>query len=162
MKTINVLLGCAERRMSNPVEVLLHDVCFNYATINCAIVGRIDEFVRKGCLGGLDLLIIAPDNLRLAPGRRGVSQIEETVRALQTIKSKVTAPLIVVGGLSHELQLMEAGAEAVVGFPLRGERMREVLCQTLRIPEPAQQVEASQDSFGVLWWRRLQKLVSVS
>ena len=162
MKTVHILLGCAERRIISPVEVLLHDVCFEYATINWLIVARLDEFVRKACAGSLDLLILAPDQLSPAPGRRFGFSTEETIQTVQALKSKVLVPLIVLGGLDEGVRFMEAGADAVVGLPLRGESLREALRQTLQIPEPVVRSNENSQSSSGLWWRRLQKLVSTS
>ena len=162
MKTVDVLLGCAERRIISPVEVLLHDVCYEYATINCLIVARIDEFVRKACAGSLDLLILAPDHLSPAPGRRYGFSTDETIQTVQALKTKVLVPLIILGGVDEGVRFMEAGADAVVSLPLRGETLREVLRQTLQIPEPVIRSNENPQSPGGLWWRRLQKLVSTS
>jgi DNA-binding response OmpR family regulator len=161
MKTLNVLLGCSERRVSNPIEVLLHDICFNYAAVNCITAARIDEFMHKGSMQNLDLIVAVVDHLLPVPGRR-FTQLEEVLSTLQTIRSRVTTPILVVGNLNDEVRFMEAGAEAVIGFPFQAERLRETVRQILRIPEPVQPAEANPTSSGNFWWKRLQKLVTAS
>jgi len=153
-----VLVGCAELRVINPVEVVLHDACFNYAAVQCVTVTRSDELVYKGCLAGFDLIIVAANNL-LAPTRRRAEPIEEVIRAVQTIRSNVAVSIIVVGSGDHELEFMEAGAEGVITFPFNSDRLRGLLRQVLNIPETDQAVAEESQSGAGFWWRRLQKLV---
>ncbi len=152
MKAFYLLLAGADRRNGNLIEVLVRDVCFNHAVVQCTRTGRVDDFVRLGRDRDYDLLIMAPDHLLPAPGQRaGAACFEEALRGLRTIRGQRSVPIVAVNALAeqHEL-LLEAGADGVLGVPINYDQLKLEVQRVLRIQERAPAEAAASGKWSLL------------
>src|SRR5207244_525590 len=95
MKTIHLLLGSSERRISNIVEVAVRDVCYEQAVVDCFRTPCLSDFTQRGCIEAFDLIVITPAHVLPGPFRRNSrNMIEESVRAIQSIKEHRQVPII--------------------------------------------------------------------
>jgi hypothetical protein len=161
MNTVHLLLACAERRLSNPVEAAIRDACYEHAIVACTRTARVDDFFRLGCKDGFDLIVVTPENQLPMPSQKTTSDglVEESLNAIRTIKSQRFTPIIAVAvAPEYEGLLAEAGADSVLIRPFDSEgfklEVRRLLGLCERIVEPA----VSRRSFGETLLRSWQRL----
>ena len=137
MKTVKLLLANSDRRSSNLIEVVIRDVCFERAVVECTRTSRIDEFLFLGTREEFDLIIVAPDHLVPEPSRKTAQvSVDEAVRGIRRIKRHSSPPLIAVCvPQGYESVLIEAGAEGTLGLFFRSEALEREVRRVLTLPE---------------------------
>jgi hypothetical protein len=158
MKTINVLLASGERRGNNLIQTVVLDVCYNRAAVNCVQTGRVDELLARGGRDGFDLVVVNPVHLSPEPSRRSKNvSIAEVAQVIRTIKRQRAVPVMVVAvSAADEPMFLQAGTDAVLGAPFKGDALRGELTRLLRLPEPADGAEPTRGSLFALLLRTLQ------
>ena len=162
MDKIRVLLANSERGLSNLIESLILDACYNQAIVETTRISRADELVKFGISGGFQLAIVAGDNLLAGPGLRSSwVSVEQAAGAIRLIRERTATPVIgVVAFPESRVQLLEAGAEGVVRLPFEADKLKEEVRRALRLPEPVPEAEPARWSFGEFLARGLQRLKS--
>ena len=156
MKGFYLLLAGADRRAGNLIEVLVRDVCFTHAVVECTRTGRVDDFIRLGRDREFDLIILAADHLLPAPGQRsGESCFLEALRGLRTIREARSVPIVAVNAAPEQQEsLIEAGADGAVGIPINYDLLKSEVRRVLRMPEPTEVVappaEGKLSFFGLI------------
>ena len=141
MKTLQMLLGCSERRTGAIIEATVLDVCFNRAAVKTTKVLRLSEFTRWASCGGAELMILVANHLLPDPRLGEVTQ-EQLVQSIWLAKNRSSAPLIVMGAPSpHEHRFVEAGADATVSSMLNLDKLRAELNRVLDLPAPEEELE---------------------
>src|SRR5258708_3436126 len=142
MKNIKLLLANSDRRSSNLIEVVIRDVCFERAIVECTRTRRIDEFLLLGTRVQFALIIVAPDHLVPELSRKTAHvPVVEAVHGIRRIKRRSSAAVIsVCVPQGCESVLIEAGAEATLGLFFRSEALEAELRRVLVLPE---QIEAA-------------------
>jgi DNA-binding response OmpR family regulator len=137
MKTLNVLLCNSDRRVANLIEALVRDVCYNQAVVNCTRSAQVEDFIIQARERECDLIIVAPDDLLLAGGRRVPrGSISEAVRAVREIRERRGMPIIAVGiSAEFEVALLEAGVDRVMEIPFNCDKLKSAVRQVLNLPE---------------------------
>ncbi len=137
MKTLNVLLCHSDRRVNNLIEVLLRDVCYNQAVVNCARTVRVEDFIIQARERECDLIIVSPDDLLTAGGRRVPrGSISEAVRAVHEIRERRGMPIIAIGiCVEFELALLEAGVDRVLDLPFNCDKLKSAVREVLNLAE---------------------------
>jgi hypothetical protein len=155
MKAFYLLLGGVDRRAGNLIEVLVRDVCYSYAIVECVRVDRVDDFIRAGRDRDFDLIILAPAHLLPPPGQpAGVQCFHHLLRGISVIRQQKPVPVIAVNAVSelHE-NLAEVGVDSMIGIPIDYDRLKAEVRRLLQLPEPAEEaaaVEHKSSLFGVL------------
>ena len=163
MNTVHVLIANSDRRMNNLIEVAVRDVCYEQMLVECAITGRLDDLLHRGCVDNLGLICMAPTHLVIGPPQRASSpSMEDAARCIQTIKSRRSVPIIAVGvRQDYEMLLLEAGANSVFGILFDGDKLRSEIRLALglreQLPEPEMRAP-SRWSLATGLLRGLQKL----
>src|SRR2546423_8305628 len=86
MKRLNVLLCNSDRRVNNLIEVLVRDVCYNQAVVNCTRSAQVEDFIILAREKECDLVILAPNDLLAAGGRPlHRASLGEAIRAIGEI-----------------------------------------------------------------------------
>ncbi len=162
MDKVHLLVANSERGLSNLIERLVLDACFNQAVVETVRIGRADELVKLACSGSYQLVIVAADNLLPSPGlRNSWVSIEEAVRAIHAIRSRCDTPVIAVAILPEEgMLLLEAGAECVVRLPFDNEKLKWEVRRALRMADPLEESTPSRGGLIELVLRGLQRLRS--
>lgn len=162
MKTVNLLLGNSERALSQLIETVVLDACYNQAAVECVRSVRADDFVRQAYGAGFQLIILVEGNILPAASRRGSQvSIEDTVIAIRTIHERTGTPVIAISATAeHEVPLLEAGAEAVIGLPFDRNQLNAEVRRVLRLPEPVEYSEPERWSLGGTLLRGWQRLKS--
>jgi hypothetical protein len=139
MKTLNVLLAGSDRRLNNLIEATLLDVCFGQAIPSFVRVARVDEFVRQASWDGWGLIVVAADELLPRTGRSGSSiTIQEAITAIGGVRSRHLSPMIAVRiNAAHHAEVLQAGADQVIGVPANLDLLREHARQLLHLSPPA-------------------------
>lgn len=139
LKTYHILLGNGEEVLNDFIETLFQEVCEGRAAVQCTRTPRVGEFVRVGCEGEPDLIIQLPHYLApelTAPTPMGY--LGEGLRAIRTIKSRRSAPIIAIVAFNergrYEPLLLEAGADCVLELPFEGEQLASAVGRLLRLP----------------------------
>jgi hypothetical protein len=163
MKTINLLLGNSDRRVSNLIEVLVRDVCYNQAVVNCIRAARVDELTYKSCHEEIDLIIFSPDSLLPAP-RQAISlrSIGEGIRAIRALRNHQDLPIIAVASpAQHELLLTESGVDCVLGLPFNCDEVKGAVRRFLSLPELVEETTPEHSTSVGAWARGFQRLSQV-
>jgi DNA-binding NarL/FixJ family response regulator len=166
MRTLNLLLGNSDRRISNLIEVMIRDLCYSHAVVNIIRAGRIDEFVQQGRLGEFDLAIFAPDSL-LPGARQPVSAVSarSVVAGLRQIRAARThqeLPIIATSvSPEQELALTDAGTDCVLGLPFRFEELKAAVRLFLNMPTEVEEAPAERWSLAGFLMRGLQRLTTL-
>lgn len=161
MKSVNLLLAGADRRMNSSIEAAVRDVCYGQRLVECTWCSRLDELTLQGRAGWLDLIIVAPGSLLPSANRRSarvvVGQAAEAIRAL---KSRRPIPVLAVSVAAEErMALLEAGVDNVFGFPLDTDTFKPEVRRVLQLPElVVEEEEVSNLSLGTLLLRGWQRL----
>ena len=162
MKRLNLLLCISERRVNNLVEILVHDVCYDQAIVNCIKTTKVDELIFRGSCEEVDLIVIAPDNLRVGSNQRPArGSREEALSAVRLIKKQRLVPIIAVGVSPDEkLSLLEAGADSAFGGLFDQEAFKAEVRRELGLPEKVEIPSTSYNRWSMagLWIRGLQWL----
>jgi len=137
MKTLNVLLCHSDRRVNNLIEVLVRDVCYNQAVVNCVRSTQVEDFIIQARERECDLVIVAPDDLLPAGGRRVPrGSISEAIRAVREIRERRAVPIIAVGiSVEFELALLEAGVDRVLDLPFNCDKLKSEVREVLNLAE---------------------------
>jgi len=157
MRKVNLLIANSERRLTNLIESLVLDACYEQAFVEPTRVERADELVKLATSCAYQLVIVAADNLTPGPGlRRSWVSGREAVQAVAAIHERDRIPIIAVAvDPEDELPLLQAGAESVIRLPYQEAKLKlqSEVRRVLNLAEPAQTVEAAQprrSSFGEL------------
>jgi len=163
MKAYHILIGNCEALLSDFIEALFQEVCNGKAAVQCTRTARVGEFVRQGCDGEFDLVILVPHNLFpavTAPTPMGL--LGEGIRAVRTIKSKRRAPVIVMVApeerARYEPLLLEAGADCVLELPFEGDELSSAVARLLRLPARLHPLQSAQWFFAGVLMRGLRRL----
>ena len=137
MKTLNVLLCNSDRRVNNLIEVLVRDVCYNHAVVNFARTAQVEEVIIQARERECDLIIVAPDDLLAAGGRRVPrGSISEAARAVREIRERRGMPIIAIGiSLDFELALLDAGVDRVLDLPFNCDKLKSAIREALNLAE---------------------------
>ena len=137
MKTLNVLLCNSDRRVNNLIEVLVRDVCYNQAVVNCIRTAQVEDFIIQARERECDLIILAPEDLLPAANRRvPPGSISEAVRAIREIRARRVMPIIATGtSAENELLLLEAGADRVMDLPFNCDKLKSAVREALNLSE---------------------------
>jgi len=163
MEKINLLVANSERGLSNLIESVVLDACYNQAVVECTRISRGDELVKLGCSGVFQLIVVAANNLLAGPGLRSSSiSADEAAGAIRSIRERTTTPVIAVSVFpENEPALLEAGAECVVRLPFQAEKLKAEVRRVLQLPELVEEpVQPTRWSLSDLVWRGLQRLRS--
>ncbi|HEY5915202.1 MAG TPA: hypothetical protein VJA21_31805 [Verrucomicrobiae bacterium] len=134
MKTLHLLLGGAERRLTSAIQTTVLDVCFNRAAVAFTNSLRPNEFVRQGCCGCYELIILDTEHLLPELGRPELGS-EELVQIVWTLKNQSSTPLVVLGATAEmEYRFLEAGADAVLVGRWKPDELRAAVDQQLALP----------------------------
>jgi DNA-binding response OmpR family regulator len=137
MKTVNVLLCHSDRRVSNLIEVLVRDVCYNQAVVHCARTVRVEDFIIQARERECDLIILAPDELLPCQGQRAPrGSIVEALRAVREIRERRAMPIVATSvAAGQESLLLEAGVDRVLELPFNCDRLKMVVREALNLSE---------------------------
>lgn len=145
MKVVNLLLAVSDRRVGNSIEAAVRDACYEQAVVECVRCSRLDEFMRHGRAGWLDLIVVAPNSVLPTSNRRAAQVSREQIAdAVRGIKSQGSVPLLAVNvSPEDELPLLEAGVDATFGFPVDTEALKHEVRRALRLSEPVRALDAN-------------------
>ena len=162
MDKVNLLVANSERRLSNFIESLVLDVCFNQAFVETTRIGRADELVKLASSGAYQLVIVAADNLLPGPGLRSSwVSADEAVRAIRAIRNRCDTPVIALAVFPADgVALLEVGVESVVRLPFDGAKLKLEVRRALRMAEPVEKSKPSRWSLNELFLRGFQRLKS--
>jgi DNA-binding response OmpR family regulator len=162
MDKVNLLVANSERRLSNLIEALVLDACFDQAFVETTRIGRAEELVKLASYGAYQLVIVVADNLLPGPGlRNSWVSADEAVLAIHAIRNRCDTPVIAVAVFpADEVSLLEAGAQCVVRLPFEGEKLQLEVRRALRMADPVEQSKPSRWSLNELVWRGWQRLKS--
>ena len=152
MDKVHLLVANSERGLSNLIESLVLDACYDQAFVETTRIGRADELVKLASSGAYHLVIVAADNLLPGPGLHNAwVSADEAVRAIQAIRDRCHTPVIAVAVFpAEELPLLEAGVECVVRLPFDGEKLKSEVRRVLRMTQPVEQSKPSRSSLKEL------------
>jgi DNA-binding response OmpR family regulator len=144
MKTVNVLLCYSDRRVSNLIEVLVRDVCYNQAVVHCTRTVRVEDFIIQARERECDLIILAPDELLPSQGQRAPrGSIALALRAIREIRQRRTMPIIATSvPAEQESLLLEAGVDRVLELPFNCDKLKSVVREALNFSEWVEPVPA--------------------
>jgi len=155
MKTLQMLLGCSERRTAAVIEATVLDVCYNRAAVKTAKVPRLGEFTRSAVCGSVELMVLVP-HLLLAEPRLGEPTTEMVVQAVWLAKNRCPAPLVLLSSSAQdEYRFLEAGADAVLSGTLKPEDLHAQLARLISLPEPEEPLAQPKWSFASIFSRKV-------
>ena len=155
MDNMHLLVANAIPALSNRIESLVLDVCFDQAIVETTRTERADELVRLASSGAYQLVIVAADNLLPPPDlRKAWVSANEAVRAIRAIRDRCDTPVIVVSIFPDEGSLLEAGARSVVRLPFEGEKLKSGVRRVLRRADQVKESKPGQLSLSELVVRR--------
>lgn len=160
MKTVRLLLGNSQARVSNLIETLVRSVCADQAVVETTRTAQAGDFTRLGCEEEFDLIIVLPDNLLPDPSPQGsLGPFGESVRAIAAIRQQCPAPIIAISASPQsESALMEAGVDCVLELPFKCEQVKAAVQQALTLSPPAEQPSKSRGSLAAALMRGFQRL----
>jgi DNA-binding response OmpR family regulator len=151
MDKVHLLVANSIQALSNRIESLVLDVCFDQAVVETTRIGRADELVKLASSGVYQLVIVAADNLLPPKGlRKSWVSADEAVRAIHAIRGRCDTPVIAVSIFPDEGSLLEAGVECVVRLPFEGEKLKLEVRRVLRRAEPVEESKPSRLSLNEL------------
>ena len=164
MQKLNLLVANSERGLTNLIESLVLDACFERAFVETARIGRADELVKLASSGAYQLVIVAADNLLPGPGlRKSWVSIDQATQAVATIRSRCETPVIAVAiRPDDEIPLLEAGAESVVRLPFEEAKLKlkSEVRRVLKLTDPIAEPKPRKSSWNELLAQVLQRLKS--
>lgn len=157
MDKVHLLVANSERGLSNLVESVVLDVCFDQATVETTRTTRVDELVKLASTGAYQLILVAADNLLSGKGlRKSLVSADEAAQAICAIRGRCDTPVIAVAVFPEdEVPLLEAGSECVVRFPFDREKLKSEVRRVLRMAEPVEEPKPSRWSLNEPLWRGL-------
>lgn len=163
MKTLNLLIGNFDRRISNLIEVMVLDVCYNRASVETTRTARLDELAHKACREEFDLMIFAPDSLLPAPGLAASSgRIIDAIRQVRQVRTPRKMPMIAIAVSPElELDLSNAGVDCVLGLPFHPEELKAAIQLRLNLPAARPEHAYEGDSFAAALIRGFQRLTAM-
>jgi hypothetical protein len=145
MRKVHLLLGCSDRSLNRNLEALSRDVFYNHAVVEMRTTSWLEEFARLACYDGFDLILVSPDHLLSDPARHSERDTwREMIGLLGAMRGQSATPFFVVG-VPHEFRtaLVEAGADAVLGWPFHNDTLKEEIRRVLNLKEEATAETAS-------------------
>jgi len=163
MRTLKLLVGNSDRRISNLIEVMIRDLSFNRAVIDMIRVSRIDEFVQRGRDENFDLIIFAPDNLLAAPRQNRASRsVPTAIRQIRAVRTHQETPMIAISvSPEQELVFTDAGTDCVLGLPFRFEELKAAVRLYLGLPTETEGAPAQRWTLVGFLMRGLQRLTTL-
>jgi hypothetical protein len=160
MKNLSLLVAGSDRQLSNAIEVVVRDVCYDHAVVECFRTARLDECVFRACAEEFDLIVVAPEELFHGPGYGSApASLEQVLGGVQAIKSRSSAPILAIRiSEENEIALLEAGVENTFGKHFDREKLKSDVRRVLRLSEPAKKPSVQPPSIGEWVNRTLQKL----
>src|ERR1019366_7850634 len=113
MKKVTLLIANAERRLSNLIESVVLDACFEQTVVETTRISRSDELVKLASSGAYRLVVGAAGCLPPGPGL-GDSWVSahEARRAIRAIRRQAdTSVFAVAVSPEDEASLLEIGVE---------------------------------------------------
>jgi hypothetical protein len=136
MENIKLLLGHSDRRSSNQVEVAVLDVCYDRATVHSTRTARLDEFLHQGSVRDFDLIVVGADHLFQDRTQQRWAKPEAVISAITNIRLKTTTPIVAFALSPASCDaLLQAGADAVLSYPLDTEQLKTELRALLDLNE---------------------------
>ena len=153
MKKIQMLLANTDRHTNNQIEAAVLDACYEQLAVECVRTARVDELVSCGCHAAIGLVVLVPDALIAEPSRHSIRvELAEVATALRAIKRRTSTPVIAVNVRPQDqADLLEAGADAVLGIPFHGEAFKAEVRQALRLAESVETPTRSRWSFASIF-----------
>ena len=144
MRTVNLLLANSERTLNQLIETVVMDACWPQATVERVRVARIEDFVRQGCSDDFQLIVLVMGNLLPALGQEGPrASFEDALEAVRKIRHQTEAPIIALSADGeHELPLLEAGVDGVIGLPFSREQLGAEVRGVLRLRQQRMEYSA--------------------
>jgi hypothetical protein len=156
MHNVHLLVANSIPALSNRIESLVLDVCFDQAVVETTRIGRADELVRLASSGAYQLVIVAADNLLPPPSlRKSWVSADEAVRAIRAIRGRCDTPVIAVSIFPDEWSLVEAGVGCVVRLPFESEKLESEVRRVLRMADQVKESKPGRLSLNELVVRRL-------
>jgi len=153
MKTLQMLLGCSERRTAAMIEATVLDVCYNRAAVATNRVPRLGEFTRSACCGAFDLMILVTHHLLPEP-RLGEPTLKALTHGIWAARNRCSGPLFVLSNTTeYALDFEQAGADAVLAGRFNAEELRASLQRVLVLPEHEEPVLQPRWTFAALFNR---------
>ena len=141
MKKVTLLIANAERRLSNLIESVVLDACFEQTVVETTRISRSDELVKLASSGAYRLVVVVADNLLPGPGL-GDSRVSahEAARAIQAIRRQADTSVFAVAVLPEdEASLLEMGVQCVGRLPFDNEKLKSGVRRALRLAESAEE-----------------------
>ena len=136
MHTINLLIGNNDRRISNLVEALVLDICYERVAVDTYRTAQLIDFARRAASGRYDLAILAPGHLDRDSALKSEVTTEGVISAMTDVKKRADIPLVAINTSGEIVEpLLEVGLDAVLTAPFDADALRFELRRILRIPE---------------------------
>jgi hypothetical protein len=158
MKKVTLLIANSEQRLSNLIESVVLDACFEQTVVETTRISRLDELVKLASSGAYRLVVVAADNLLPEPGL-GVSWVSahEAARAIQAIRRQADMSVFVVAvSPEDEASLLEIGVECVGRLPFDNEKLKSGVRRALRMADSVEESKPGGWSWAELILRGLQ------
>ena len=150
MRTIHVLIGNSNLRVTNMIELLVRSVCDRQTCLDSTRAPHVEDFLAQAVRKQFDLIVFNPENLaRSAERPRSFLTIRETENAIRSIKTLRSAPIVAVCvSPENEFHLSEAGADLVLGLPFNCDDFKSAVSRLILVPESATTENAIRPSFA--------------
>jgi hypothetical protein len=136
MENIKLLLAHADRRISNQIEVVVLDVCYDRAAVRSTRTARLDELVHQGSLWEFDLIIVGAERLYRDRDQQAWATLPDVANAIVDIRLRSSAPIVAYVASEESCEaLLQAGADCVLHTPLDSEQLKTELRSLLDLNE---------------------------
>ncbi len=154
-KTVNLLLGNSDVRVSNLIEALVRDVCNNRAVVHCTRASRLDEVDQQVSQEKFDLVILVPEKLSAEKSRSGSDGCyAKAADSIRTLKNKARVATLAMGVPSeHQAELSNAGADCVLDVPFKCDEVKSSVRELLHLSLPSEKPGAEKSLFS--WFQTL-------
>ena len=159
MKKVTLLIANAERRLSNLIESVVLDACFEQTVVETTRISRSDELVKLASSGAYRLVVVAADSLPPGPGL-GDSWVSahEARRAIRAIRRQAdTSVFAVAVSPEDEASLLEIGVECVGRLPFDNEKLKSGVRRALRMADSVEESKPGRWSWSELIFRGLHR-----
>jgi hypothetical protein len=161
MKKVTLLIANAERRLSNLIESVVLDACFEQTVVETTRISRSDELVKLASSGAyrLVVVVVAADSLPPGPGL-GDSWVSahEARRAIRAIRRQAdTSVFAVAVSPEDEASLLEIGVECVGRLPFDNEKLKSGVRRALRMADSVEESKPGRWSWSELIFRGLHR-----
>jgi DNA-binding response OmpR family regulator len=152
MNKVHLLIANSIPGLSNRIESLVLEVCFDQAAVETTRIARAEELVKLASSGAYQLVIVATDNLLPPPSwRKSWVSADEAVRAIHAIRGRCDTPVIAVSIFPRdEGALWEAGVECMVRLPFEVEKLKLAVRRVLRMADPVEESKPTRSSLTEL------------